>query len=131
MNVLARMALSAALLWSLAGSSALAQAPQTPASDVTARSITAVGYQVGGGDTEIDLKGTTLGAGAVGEAKVEAKTSVTTVEAKLRGMRPPSQIGTEFMAYVMWVVSPEGRAVNLGEVRPNKDGRAEFVATTQ
>jgi len=131
MNVLARRALPAAVVWLLVSSSALAQTPQTPASDVTARSITAVGYQVGGGDTTIDLKGTTLGAGAVGEAKVEAKTSVTTVEAKLRGLRPPTQVGTEFLAYVMWAVSPEGRAVNLGEMRPDKDGRAELTATTQ
>src|SRR5262245_59979022 len=131
MNAIARTVLSAAVVWSLVSSNARAQAPQTPASDVTARSITAVGYQVGGGDTEIDLKGTTLGAGAVGEAKVEAKTAVTEVEAKLRGLRPPSQIGTEFMAYVMWAVSPEGRAVNLGEVRQDKEGRAQLVATTQ
>jgi len=131
MNVLTKRALPAAVVWSLVSSSALAQAPQTPASDVTARSITAVGYQVGGGDTTIDLKGTTLGAGAVGEAKVEARTAVTTVEAKLRGLRPPTQVGTEFLAYVIWAVSPEGRAVNLGEMRPDKDGRAELTATTQ
>jgi outer membrane protein OmpA-like peptidoglycan-associated protein len=131
MNAMARRALSAAVAWSLVSPSASAQTPQTPASDVTARSITAVGYQVGAGDTTIDLKGTTLGAGAVGEAKVEARTTVTGVEAKLRGLRPPSQMGTEFMAYVMWAVSPEGRAVNLGEIRQDKDGRAILTATTQ
>ena len=52
------------------------------------------------GDTTIDLKGTDLGAGAVGEAKVEARTAVTSIEAKLKGLRPPSQVGTEFLSYV-------------------------------
>ena len=74
MKALAGRSLVAAALWSLASTGAMAQAPQVPASDVTVRSVKAVGYQVGGGDTTIDLKGTTLGAGAVGEAKVEAKT---------------------------------------------------------
>jgi len=77
--------LPAAVALSLLGSSALAQAPRAPAADVTARSIKAVGYQVNRGDTTFDLKGTELGAGAVGEAKVEAKTAVTSVEARLRG----------------------------------------------
>jgi len=131
MKALAGRLLATTALWSLVSAGAMAQAPQVPASDVTVRSIKAVGYQVGGGDTTIDLKGTTLGAGAVGEAKVEAKTSVTTVEAKLKGVRPPTQVGTEFLSYVLWAVSPEGRAVNLGELRQDKDGRAELIATTQ
>ena len=140
MNARVWRLLPAAAVLSLVGSSALAQAPQTaavqapapqaPASNVTARSIKAVGYQVNRGDTTIDLKGTDHGAGAVGEAKVEAKTAVTSVEAKLRGLRPTMQVGTEFLAYVMWAVSPEGRAVNLGEIRPDKDGRAELKVTT-
>jgi len=117
-------------MWLVMGGSALAQAPQAPASDVTARSIKAVGYQVNRGDTTIDLKGTDLGAGAVGEAKVEAKTAVTSIEAKLKGLRPPSQVGTEFLSYVMWAVSPEGRAVNLGEMRQDEDGRATLKVTT-
>src|SRR5436190_18582284 len=100
MNAATMKVLPAAVLWALAGSSALAQGPQTPASDVTGRAITAVGYQVGGGDTTIDLKATALGAGAEGEAKVEARTAVTTVEARLKDLGPPMRIGTEFLAYV-------------------------------
>ena len=47
------------------------------------------------------------------------------------GSRIPTPLGTEFLAYVVWAVSPEGRAVNLGEVRPNGDGEGELKATTQ
>jgi len=110
---------------------ALAQSPQMPASDVTLRSIKAIGYQVNSGDTTVDLKGSALSADASGEAKVEARTALTTVEARIKGLRPSTEVGIEFMAYVMWAVSPEGRAVNLGEVRPNDDGRGELKTTTQ
>jgi outer membrane protein OmpA-like peptidoglycan-associated protein len=53
------------------------------------------------------------------------------IDATIKGLRSPTEIGTEFLAYVMWAVSPEGRAVNLGEVRPNDDGRGELKTTTQ
>ena len=56
----------------------LAQAPQAPASSVTSRSITAIGYQ-GAGSTTIDLKGTGLIAEADGKARVEAKKGLTTI----------------------------------------------------
>jgi outer membrane protein OmpA-like peptidoglycan-associated protein len=119
-------------LATLMSSVALAQSAQAPpASDVTGRSIKAIGYQVGGGDTTVDLKDTGLIPGATGEAKVEAKASVTTLEAKVRGLKIPTPLGTEFLAYVLWAVSPEGRAVNLGEVRPNDDGQGELKVTTQ
>ena len=116
---------------SLTSATVLAQSGQVPADALTGRAIKAVGYQVGGGDTTVDLKATALGAGARGEAKVEAKAAVTMVEAKVQGLRPSMQLGTEFLSYVIWAVSPEGRAVNLGEVRPDEDGRAELKTTTQ
>jgi outer membrane protein OmpA-like peptidoglycan-associated protein len=110
---------------------ALAQSAPAPASAVTVRSIKAIGYQVNSGDTTVDLKGSALNPEAVGEAKVEAKTAVTMVEATMKRLKPSTELGTEFLAYVMWAVSPEGRAVNLGEVRPNEDGRGELKTTTQ
>jgi len=120
------------MAWSVLSAIGLAQSPtQTPASEVTSRAVKAIGYQVRGGDTTVDLKGTLLGAGAHGEAKVEATPSVTKVEATIRKLRPPTDVGTEFLAYVVWAVSPEGRAINLGEIRPNQDGHAALKATTQ
>ena len=120
------------LVWALTGSTSLAQSSQAPpASDVTGRSIKAIGYQVGGGGTTVDLKDSGLVSGASGEAKVEAKASVTTVEAKVSGLKIPTPLGSEFLAYVVWAVSTEGRAVNLGEVRPNENGQGELKTTTQ
>src|SRR5688572_15529132 len=107
-----------------------AQSPQGPASDLTARSVKAVVYQVGGGDTKVDLLGTTLGGGASGEAKVEARPTLTMVEVAIEDLPPSTKVGTEFLAYVLWAVSPEGRADNLGEVRPKPNGEASLKATT-
>lgn len=109
----------------------VAQSPQAPASDVTDRSIKAIGYNVGGGGTMVDLKSSGLIPAAKGEAKVEAKGSVTTIEAKVEGLSLPTPLGTEFLSYVVWAVSPEGRAVNLGEVRPDEGGRGKLKVTTQ
>ena len=107
-----------------------AQSTQVPASDLTTRSVKAVAYQVGGGSTKVDLLGTSLATGASGEAKVEAKPTLTMVEISIKKLPPPSQVGTEFLAYVLWAVSPEGRAVSLGEVRPKPDGQATLKATS-
>jgi outer membrane protein OmpA-like peptidoglycan-associated protein len=103
--------------------------PQPPASAVVSKSIKAIGYQVGA-STKVDLKGTDLLPQASGEAKVEAKTGVTTIEANIKGLTPPSKLGTEFLTYVLWVVSPEGQATNVGEIIPNKNGEGKLNATT-
>ena len=109
---------------------ARAQSAHIPDSNLTTRSIKAVGYEVGR-ETTVDLKSSGLIPGAAGEAKVEARSSITMVEAKVKGLSLPTPIGTEFLSYVVWAVSPEGRAINLGEVRPDNDGNGKLKATTQ
>src|SRR5688572_78552 len=101
MTICARTLLTVAVC-SLTSATVLAQSGQVPADALTGRTIKAVSYQVDRGDTTVDLKATTLGAGARGEAKVEAKASVTMVEAKVQDLRPSTQLGTEFLAYVIW-----------------------------
>src|SRR5437660_12186641 len=93
----------------LCSSSLAAQSNAVPADAMTPRNIKAIGYQVGGGSTTIDLK--SVGdIPASGQAKVQAKPAVTTVEAEIQGLRSPTQIGAEFLTYVLWAVSPDGRA---------------------
>ncbi len=119
----------------LAGSQGFGAAAQeqtaVPASAVVSKSTTAVGYQVGGGSTRVDLKATGAVAQANGEVKVEAKKGVTNVEANVKGLVPPSKLGTELLTYVLWVVSPEGRTDNVGEVLINDKGEGQLKATTQ
>jgi outer membrane protein OmpA-like peptidoglycan-associated protein len=109
---------------------AAAQAQQAiPAADVITKSVTAIGYPVGK-STKVDLKGTEVMPQSNGEAKVEARTGATSVEAAIDNMSQPSTLGTEFLTYVLWAVSPEGRTNNLGEIVIDKDGKGKLRATT-
>ena len=103
-----------------------------PASALVTKSVQAVGYQVGAGDTKVDLKGTELMPDAKGEAKVEIKSQAgrASVEVKVKGLKSPSTLGAEFLTYVVWVVTPEGRTGNTGELLLNKDGEGKLSATT-
>src|SRR6267142_2345416 len=116
---------------SLAASMAAGQAQQTvPDSNLITKSVKAIGYRVGGGSTKVDLKGTELMSAAGGEAKVEAKPGATTIELSLTGMTQPSTLGAEFLTYVLWVVTPDGRSGNIGEIILNKNGEGKLKATT-
>ena len=126
------------LCFGIFAGSALAQDPASqadqtvPASAVVTKSVRAVGYQVGAGGTKVDLKGTELMPDARGEAKVEikSKASTATVEVNVKDLRPPSTMGAEFLTYVVWVVTPEGRTGNTGELLLNKNGEGKLKATT-
>ena len=116
---------------SLAACIAAGQGQQTvPDSNLTTKSVKAIGYRVGGGSTKVDLKGTELMSAAGGEAKVEAKPGATTIELSLIGMTQPSTLGAEFLTYVLWVVTPDGRSGNIGEIILNKNGEGKLKATT-
>lgn len=121
----------ALLSLSLAAGAAQDRTRQTPASTLTGRTIKAIGYSVGGGSTNVDLTSTGLLGQANGQARVEARPGVTTVECEVQGLTQPTQIGMEFLTYVLWAVSPEGRAINLGEVLLDNNGRGKLKATTQ
>jgi outer membrane protein OmpA-like peptidoglycan-associated protein len=97
----------------------------------TSKSGTAIGYRVGGGSTKIDLVATAAIPQASGEAEVEAKKGVTNIEIQVNGMTPPSRLGAEILTYVLWVVSPDGRTSNVGEVLINNSGQGKLKATTQ
>ncbi len=107
-----------------------AQAP--PDSALVTKTVRAVGYEVGSGSTKVDLKATDLMPAAMGEAKVEIKTKAgrSNVEVKVQGLKPPSTLGTEYLTYVVWVVTPEGRTGNTGELLIDKDGEGKLSATT-
>src|SRR5262245_16963879 len=86
----------------------------------------AVGYIVNGGETKIALKGTKVLPTAKGEAKIDAKKDVTRIEAEVENLVQPGQIATEFLTYVLWAVSPDGRTVNLGEILIDDEGEGKL-----
>ena len=84
------------------------------------RSVDAVNYLTNS-STRIDFKGTPLLPFAVGSAKVEDKKGLMSVDANFSKMSPATQLGPEFLTYVVWAITPEGRASNLGELQLNGD----------
>jgi hypothetical protein len=93
------------------------------------RNIQAVNYQHRGGGTQVDFRGTDLMPQVTGKAGVDSKTGRTEINAKFEDLRSSSTFGLEYLTYVLWAVTPEGRARNLGEVVV-KDGKGELRATT-
>jgi outer membrane protein OmpA-like peptidoglycan-associated protein len=86
---------------------------------VTARTAKAINYRHRSGATKIDFRGTELLAGSRGEAKVESKQGYIEIEVEFDGLQPASKNGAEYLTYVLWAVTPEGRTSNLGEVLLN------------
>jgi len=86
---------------------------------VVERSTKTVNYRNRGGATKIDFRGTALLPKAHGEAKVESKQGYIEIEVEFRELQPATAYGAEYLTYVMWAITPEGRTANLGEVLLN------------
>jgi len=97
---------------------------------VTSRSVQAVNYQHRSGATDVDFAGTALLPSANGKAKVRSKRGTMEVEAEFGNLQSPTTFGGEYLTYVLWAISPEGRAVNLGEVLVGDNNRSKLTATT-
>jgi outer membrane protein OmpA-like peptidoglycan-associated protein len=97
---------------------------------VTSRTIQAVNYQHRSGASKLDFAGTDLMPAATGEAKVESKKGYTEIEVEFANLGSPTAFGTEYLTYVLWAVTPEGRAVNLGEILVGDNHRSKVDVST-
>ena len=111
----------------LGAENALGQASPSTSSGVS-RTAKAVTYRRGG-IAKVSLRGTNLMPGSTGEAQVENKGNRVEIDATFMGMEAATKFGFEYLTYALWAVSPQGRAVNLGEVQV-KNGGAEVRAIT-
>jgi outer membrane protein OmpA-like peptidoglycan-associated protein len=82
---------------------------------LTERTVKAINYQHRG-STRIDFRGTELLPGSRGGATVGSKRGYIAIDAEFDGLQPATQNGAEYLTYVLWAVTPEGRTANLGEV---------------
>lgn len=100
-----------------------------PASEVVSKSIKSIGYVVGN-STSVPLIGTAAATQATGEAKVDAKPSVTRIQFKAQGLPQPPTLGAEFLTYILWRITPDGSTAKLGEVLIDKDGNGDLETRT-
>ena len=106
-----------------------ALASATASVPTVTRTTQAVHYRLQGGTTKVDFRGTDLLQGSSGEAKVEGKKTNFQIEVKFEHLEDATKFGLEYLTYVLWAVSPQGRPVNLGEVTLDK-GNAHVKAFT-
>ena len=98
--------------------------------NVVSRTTRAVSYRHRSGSTKIDFQGTVLMPSAAGEAKVESKRGALEIEVEFSGLNRPTSFGNEYLTYVLWAISPEGRQMNIGEVLVGDNHRGKLDVTT-
>ncbi len=94
------------------------------------RSVKAINYNHRQGSTVVGFAGTSYAAKAKGEARVDSKTGATKVDVYFEKMPLAQTLGNEYLTYVLWAITPEGRAENMGEVYLDGD-HAKLLATTE
>jgi len=97
--------------------------------NVVQRDLDAVNYLHRSGSTSINFEGTPLLPRAQGEAKVTSLRGGITIEAKFKGLTPANGFGKEYLTYVLWAISADGRPQNLGEILPDNDKNSIRVTT--
>ncbi len=97
---------------------------------VVSRSVQAVNYQHRSGSSKLDFAGTDLMPSANGEANVNSKRGSIEIDAEFGNLDKPTTFGNEYLTYVLWAISPEGRAVNLGEILLGGNHRSKVRVTT-
>jgi outer membrane protein OmpA-like peptidoglycan-associated protein len=97
--------------------------------NVVARTTKAVNYRHHSGKTRVDFRGTDLMPEGSGHATVESRTGRMEIGADLDHLRAPSTFGPEYLTYVLWAITPEGRAMNLGEIN-KEEGKDSIKVTT-
>jgi outer membrane protein OmpA-like peptidoglycan-associated protein len=96
---------------------------------VVSRSVSAINYHHRSGTTQIDFRGTELMPPARGEARVDSQMGSTKIDVHVNHLTPANQFGPEYLTYVLWAITPEGRAQNLGELALSGD-HSSLLATS-
>jgi outer membrane protein OmpA-like peptidoglycan-associated protein len=96
---------------------------------VVGRTTAAINYRPRSGKTKVDLVGTPLLPEARGEAEVSGEKGYIEIDARVQNMQPATRFGREYLTYVLWAITPEGRAKNLGEIQIDDDDARVQVTT--
>src|SRR5687768_3568022 len=97
---------------------------------VVGRTTPAINYRPRSGDTKIDFVGTPLLPKGRGDATIKGEQGYIRVDANFESLEPATKFGPEYLTYVLWAITPEGRATNLGELQVSGDD-GELNVTTE
>ncbi len=98
---------------------------------VVSRTIKAVSYRNRSGWTKVDFQGTALAPRAEGRADVNSRKGFMEVKTSVKRLPAASSFGNEYLTYVLWAITPDGRPKNLGELLVNQNGDADIDVTTE
>lgn len=98
---------------------------------VVSRSIQAVSYRNRSGSTKVNFEGTSLAPQAKGTAEVASRPGNMEIKVDVKKLPAPQTFGQEFLTYVLWAITPDGHAANLGEVAVDSDGNFKGNSTTE
>jgi outer membrane protein OmpA-like peptidoglycan-associated protein len=96
---------------------------------VVGRTTSAINYRPRRGDTKVDFAGTPLLPQARGNATVSGEKGYIKIDARFDKLEPAQKFGREYLTYVLWAITPEGRATNLGEIQVDDDDARVQVTT--
>ncbi len=99
--------------------------------NVVARTTKAISYHHRSGPTKIGFAGTVLLPEAMGEAKVESKKGAVQIRAEFKNLEPPTRFGRQYLTYVLWAITPEGRPRNVGEILTNHNYKGELETSSE
>src|SRR5688572_23359813 len=97
---------------------------------VVGRTTPAINYRPRSGDTKIDFVGTPLLPNGRGDATIKGEKGYIRIDANFESLEPATKFGPEYLTYVLWAITPEGRATNLGELQVEGDD-GELKVTTE
>jgi flagellar motor protein MotB len=97
---------------------------------IVQRTTPAINYSHRSEPTKIDFRGTALLPQAHGDATVENRRGATLVDAHFSNVPPPTRFGAQYLTYVVWAISPDGRSQSVGELIPNGSDRGRLTAST-
>jgi len=113
----------------LAGQAGQNAPPPVFKANAVAKSTKAINYRHRSGSTDISFVGTAIMPKAQGQARVESRQGAISVDASFKEIGPATQFGAEYLTYVLWAISPEGRPKNLGELLID-GGKSSLKVTT-
>jgi outer membrane protein OmpA-like peptidoglycan-associated protein len=97
---------------------------------VTERTVKAVNYEYRSGPTLIDFRGTVLMPKAKGEASVASKQGRCEIDAHFENISDSQRFGREYLTYVLWALTPDGRPHNIGEIVAGSSDKSHLRVTT-
>jgi len=97
---------------------------------IVSRTTKALNYGYLTAPTRIDFKGTPVLADARGDATVEPKRGATLLKMRFEDVPPPTRFGAQYLTYVVWAISPDGRAQNLGELALDGSNKGKLRTST-